>query len=437
MTTESAPLVPESGAVSSHRRNSVFFFRFALHATVCFILASGFVGADEPDVPSDTDEKGPAPLQKYGPPPPIAPEVMSRDENGRATLRATRLSEPIVLDGTLDDEVYSRIPPFTNFIQQEPHEGALATEQTEVWILFDESRVFVAARCWDSHPELMVANEMRRDHDGLNQNENFVVAFDSFYDRRNGFYFQTTPLGAIRELAIMDEGLGRNVDWNTVWDAKASRFDNGWTLEMAIPFKSLRYKKVREQIWGVQLRRTVRWKNEVSYISPMSAAYGGRGIHRYSEAATLVGIEVPMRSRNIELKPYALSALTTDNTAEEPFSNDLGGDVGFDAKYGITTGLVADFTYNTDFAQIEEDEQEVNLTRFSLFFPEKRDFFLEGSVVASGSRRAASTRFRWAAASPAAPVPIESALSTSGRVGWTRSGFPIRTSPSFGFVGTF
>jgi len=321
---------------------------------------------------------------------------MSRDENGRATLRATRLSEPIVLDGTLDDEVYSRIPPFTNFIQQEPHEGALATEQTEVWILFDESRVFVAARCWDSHPELMVANEMRRDHDGLNQNENFVVAFDSFYDRRNGFYFQTTPLGAIRELAIMDERLGRNVDWNTVWDAKASRFDNGWTLEMAIPFKSLRYKKVREQIWGVQLRRTVRWKNEVSYISPMSAAYGGRGIHRYSEAATLVGIEVPMRSRNIELKPYALSALTTDNTEEEPFSNDLGGDVGFDAKYGITNGLVADFTYNTDFAQIEEDEQEVNLTRFSLFFPEKRDFFLEGQGIFTfgGIQQGASRRAR-------------------------------------------
>jgi hypothetical protein len=350
---------------------------------------------------------------------------MSRDENGRTTLRASRLREPIVLDGKLDDAVYATTTPYTGFIQQEPNEGELATEQTEAWIFFDDRHIFVAARCYDSHPELMVANEMRRDHDGLNQNENFVVAFDPFYDRRNGFYFQTTPLGAIRELAITDEGLGRNVDWNTVWDAKASRFEDGWTLEMAIPFKSLRYNRVREQIWGVQLRRTVRWKNEVSYISAIPAAYGPRGIHRYSEAATLVGIEVPLRSRNVELKPYALSSLTTDQTAEEPFSNDLGGDVGFDAKYGITSGLVADFTYNTDFAQIEEDEQQVNLTRFSLFFPEKRDFFLEGEGIFAfgGVRQGRPGRTqRGNAANDLTPI-----MFFSRRIGLTEAGIdPIR-----------
>ncbi|HXV63609.1 MAG TPA: DUF5916 domain-containing protein [Vicinamibacteria bacterium] len=360
------------------------FFQFflspvALAACLSFPLADETASAQERDDPSNRGE--PPPVEIFGPPPPRAPEVLTRDANGRATLRATRLDEPIVVDGKLDDAVYSTVPPFTDFIQQEPNEGELATEQTEAWIFFDDRHVYVAARCWDSHPERIVANEMRRDHDGLNQNSNFVVAFDPFYDRRNGFYFQTNPLGAIRDLAIMDEGLARNTDWNTVWDAKASWFENGWTLEMAIPFKSLRYRRMRDQIWGVQMRRTVRWKNEVSYISPIPAAYGGRGIHRYSEAATLVGIEVPLSSRNIELKPYGLSSLTTDNTAEEPFSNEVGGDAGFDAKYGITNGLVADFTYNTDFAQIEEDEEEINLTRFSLFFPEKRDFFLEGQGI--------------------------------------------------------
>ena len=317
----------------------------------------------------------------FGPPPPVAPEVIARDDRGRATVRATRLKEPIVLDGRLDDDVYRSLPPLTGFIQQEPHEGELATEQTEAWIFFDDRNLYVAARCWDSHPERMVANEMRRDHNDINQNENFVVTLDTFYDRRNGFYFQTNPIGALRDQAVTDEGIGRNVDWNTVWDGKAHRFDQGWTLEMAIPFKSLRYNEGRRQVWGLNMRRAVQWKNEISFLSPIAASHGGRGVHRFSDAATVVGIEIPLGSRNVELKPYALSSVTTNQNAEPPFANRLGGDVGFDAKYGVTSGLIADFTYNTDFAQIEEDQQQINLTRFSLFFPEKRDFFLEGQGI--------------------------------------------------------
>ena len=320
-------------------------------------------------------------MEIFGPPPPVAPEVIARDDRGRATVRATRLKEPMVLDGRLDDDVYRSVPPLTGFIQQEPHEGQLATEQTEAWIFFDDRNLYVAARCWDSHPERMVANEMRRDHNDINQNENFVVTLDTFYDRRNGFYFQTNPIGALRDQAVTDEGIGRNVDWNTVWDSKAQRFDQGWTLEMAIPFKSLRYNEGRRQVWGLNMRRAVQWKNEMSFLSPIAASHGGRGVHRFSDAATVVGIEIPLGSRNIELKPYALSSVTTNQNAEPPFANRLGGDVGFDAKYGVTRGLIADFTYNTDFAQIEEDQQQINLTRFSLFFPEKRDFFLEGQGI--------------------------------------------------------
>jgi hypothetical protein len=150
---------------------------------------------------------------------------------------------------------------------------------------------------------------------------------------------------------------------------------------MAIPFKSLRYKPGSSQIWGINFRRIVRWKNEWSYLTPIAASYRGQGILKLSQGATLVGIEPPPRSLNLELKPYATSGLRTDLTADEPYSNDLDADAGFDVKYGVTRSLTLDFTYNTDFAQVENDEQQVNLTRFSLFFPEKREFFLEGQGI--------------------------------------------------------
>jgi len=320
-------------------------------------------------------------LPTFSPPPPRPPEVMTRDDEGRITVRATRLVEPIVLDGKLDDPIYSQVKALTGFIQQEPHEGEPATEETEAWIFFDESTLYVATRCWDSHPERMVANEMRRDNLGINQNENISFVVDTFYDRRNGFSFQVNPLGGLRDQTVGNEGESNNVDWNTVWDAKTSRFDQGWTLEMAFPFKSLRFKQAGQQVWSVNLRRTVTWKNERSFLAPIAASHGTRGVNRFSDAATLVGVEVPGATRNLEVKPYALSSLTTDQTADPRFSNDPNGDVGFDAKYGVTRGLITDFTYNTDFAQIEEDDQEINLTRFSLFFPEKRDFFLEGQAI--------------------------------------------------------
>ena len=376
--------------------------------------------------PARGEEEPVQELDIFGPPPPAAPAVISRDAAGQATARATRLDEPIVIDGELDDAIYSRVPPLTGFIQQEPLSGEPATEATEAWVFYDDDNVYVAARCWDSHPELMVANEMRRDNDNILQNENFVVAFDTFYDRRNGFYFQTTPLGALRDLAITDEGIGRNVDWNTVWNARAAVFEGGWTLEIVIPFKSVRFNKRRDQVWGVQMRRTVKWKNEVSYLTPIPASFGPQGIHRYSAAGTLVGIEIPSAARNIELKPYGLATVNTNNTIDPPTSNDLGGDFGFDAKFGLTSGLVADFTYNTDFAQIEEDQQQVNLTRFSLFFPEKRDFFLEGQgIFAFGGVRQGSTR--GAIRRGSADTDLTPILFFSRRIGLTEDGVdPIR-----------
>ena len=318
-----------------------------------------------------------------GPPPPNPPAVINRDERGRATIRAIKLREGIRLDGQLDESVYQTVRAITGFIQQAPDEGAPATEKTEAWIMFDERYLYVAGRVWDSAPPSeWVANEMRRDTAQLRQNDTFAVILDTFYDRRNGVAFYTNPLGALADFALTNEG-NPNSDWNPVWDVRTGRFDGGWTVEMEIPFQSLRFRPGPVQVWGVQLRRNVRRKNEWAYITPLpiSAGSGPGGIFRVSDAATLVGLEVPGGSRNLEIKPYGIGGLTTDVNASPPQSNAGDGDFGVDVKYGITQNLTADFTYNTDFAQVEVDEQQVNLTRFSLFFPEKREFFLEGRGI--------------------------------------------------------
>lgn len=316
------------------------------------------------------------------PAPPEAPEVIRRDASGRATIRATRISTPLQVDGDLTEEVYQSVRSIGDLIQQDPSPGDLTTEPTEFWIFFDDQNFYVAARLYDSHPERIVANEMRRDNTNIVNNQNFTVVLDTFHDRRSGFLFQTNPLGALRDALITDEG-SPNTDWNTIWDVKTSRSDEGWTLEMVIPFKSLRYSAGREQVWGINIRRSIRWKNEYAYVTPVPPSFGGPAVYRVSFGATLVGVQAPVASRSFEVKPYVISSLHTNRAATPAVENDLLGDVGLDVKYGLSRGLTADFTYNTDFAQVEEDNQQVNLTRFSLFFPEKREFFLEGQGIFS------------------------------------------------------
>ena len=298
-----------------------------------------------------------------------------------ATVRAIKLSDDIHLDGRLDEPVYQTVPPITDFIQQMPDEGAPATEKTEAWIMFDSTHIYVSGRMWDSAPPSeWVASEMRRDTRQLREDDGFWVAFDTFHDQRNAVAFYTNPLGAIGDFAITNEG-NPNGDWNPVWDLRAGRFEGGWTVEMAIPFTSLRYRPGPTQVWGVQLRRSIRRKNELAYLAPVPIAAGRRGIFRLSDAATMVGLEVPAAHHNVDVKPFGIAGLTTDVDASPPTRNDTDGDAGLDVKYGITQNLTADLTYNTDFAQVEVDEQQVNLTRFSTFFPEKREFFLEGRGI--------------------------------------------------------
>ena len=325
------------------------------------------------------------------PMPPAPPAVIARDAQRRATVRAVKLATGIRLDGVLDEPAYETVPPLDGFIQQEPNEGALASERTEAWVLFDANNIYIAARLWDSAPpSAWVANEMQRDTPQLRDNDTFWVAFDTFNDRRNGVAFYTNPLGALGDVGISNEG-NPNGDWNPVWDVRTGRFEGGWTVEMEIPFKSLRYHPGPEPVWGINFRRLVRRKNERSHLTPIPISAGRRGLFRLSEAAMLVGLELPATGNVVEVKPYTIGGATTDVSASPP--TEWNGDAGVDLKFGITRNLTADLTFNTDFAQVEVDEQQVNLTRFSLFFPEKREFFLEGRGIFDFARGAGpSTR---------------------------------------------
>jgi hypothetical protein len=312
-----------------------------------------------------------------GPPPPTLPETISRDDQGRATVRAVRVTTPMRVDGTLDEAIYTTVKPASGFIQMEPQAGQPATEKTEVWVFFDQANVYVTFRAWESEPDQVIVNEMRRDSANIRQGDSVEFSFDTFRDRRNAILFEANALGGRTDLQSTNERQ-MNIDWNPVWTLKAGRFEGGWTIEAALPFKSIRYAPGTVQDWGFQARRSVKAKNEIAYLTKLPPSLGlGRADFSASLYANLVGMEAPPLSRTLELKPYAIADLTTDNTSTPKRAQDLSGDAGIDAKYSITQNLTADLSYNTDFAQVEADEQQVNLTRFSLFFPEKRDFFLE------------------------------------------------------------
>ena len=321
-------------------------------------------------------------LESGAPAPPIPPDTISRDQTGRATIRAVRIPEGLLIDGQFDEAVYQTIAPFGGFIQIEPNAGAPATERTDAWVFFDDTNLYIAARAWDSAPESeWVVNEMRRDSFNVLQNENLGFLIDTFYDRRNGIIFTINPIGGRMDGEVSNER-SYNGDWNPIWEVETGRFEGGWSLEVAIPFKSMRYRPGRSQVWGFQMSRNVRHKNERSYLTGLDPGLGRAAIFQVSQSATLVGLEVPASGRLIEIKPYLIGDVNSDLSASPSVSNAFGGNVGLDLiKYGITENLTADFTVNTDFAQVEADEQQVNLTRFSLFFPEKREFFLENQGI--------------------------------------------------------
>jgi hypothetical protein len=358
--------------------------------------------------------------------PAVPSAVMEKDGSGHITIRAVRVTRAPSIDGVLDDEVYQLVPASSGFIQQEPKEGAPATDDANVWVLYDDNNLYISARLFQD-PKAIVATEMRRDSRELTRNDNFALVLDTFLDHRSAFFFYMSAAGGMFDGLITEESQN-NREWNTVWDGRTGRFEGGWTAEFSIPFRSLRYAPGRDQTWGINFRRIMIAKNELHTLAPVPASYGPAGVQRMSLAATLTGLQVPTAGRNFEIKPYALSSVTTDKLTSPAKSNDPKGNIGFDMKYGVTRGLNLDVSYNTDFAQVEDDEQQVNLTRFSLFFPERRDFFLEGQgIFTFGGVRLDGTSSggnvpilffgRRIGLTNGRPIPLTAGARLTGRVG--------------------
>jgi hypothetical protein len=371
----------------------------------------------------------PLSAQFPGPPAPEAPDVIARDAAGVASLRAVRTAQPLRIDGILDEAFYAGTPSISDFRQLEPRYGEPAAERTEVWLAFDDEHVYVAFRCWDSDMARLVATEMRRDSTVMWQGNDIVsFIFDPFFDRRNSIAFTINPLGGRSDGQVVNDRQYSS-DWNPVWSLKTGRFEGGWTLETAIPFKSLRYNTSDTQVWGFNALRVKRATNELSTLSPVPPAQGQQAVQRASSAAALFGLEPPRGGRSVDLKPYVTSNVTTDRLGRPAAPTARGADVGLDAKLAVTQNVTADFTVNTDFAQVEADEQQVNLTRFSLFFPEKREFFLEnqgtfafGGVAIGNVNTAASDApmlfySRRIGLDGTRVVPLEVGGRTTGRIG--------------------
>jgi hypothetical protein len=296
-----------------------------------------------------------------------------------AQVQARLATVPPSIDGRLDDPVWQEAVPIDAFYQREPVLGAPASERTVVRILYDAGHIYLAFECFDSNPQGIVANQMRRDAD-LGENDNVEVIFDTYNDRRGGVFFSTNPLGARRDMLLTNEGRSRNEAWDRVWTSRAQIHAAGWSAEIAIPFDQLRYAAGTEGTWGINISRTIRRKNEKVFLLPPPLSYGSRGSYRTSRLSALKGLGTLRATTPFEAVPYISGGVFKDRQAVDR-ANQFNGDLGFDLKYGLTPSLTADVSYNTDFAQVEADQEQVNLTRFSLFFPEKRDFFLEGAGV--------------------------------------------------------
>jgi uncharacterized protein DUF5916/cellulose/xylan binding protein with CBM9 domain len=292
--------------------------------------------------------------------------------DGHRVVGAVEARAPITVDGALDEQAWRDAQPAGDFIQAEPHEGDAASEPTDVRIVYDHDALYIGVVCHDATPSALVVNDIRKDF-AAGEQDSFEVILDTFADRRNGFVFVVNPAGAKSDTQIANEGRDVNTSWDAVWTVATTRGESGWTAEMRIPFKTLRFERGADRIWGVNFSRRIRRKNEVDYWSPVPRVYN---LYRAGMAGTLSGLPDASQGRNLRLKPW-IGVDLTRGVGGDRFDRD--GEAGLDLKYGVTPSLTLDVTVKPDFAQAEADEQQVNLTQFSLFFPEKREFFLENS----------------------------------------------------------
>lgn len=335
-----------------------------------------------------------------------------RSPDGRLVVHAVETAAPVRIDGALDDEVWRRARPVGGFVQSEPRDGEPATEATEVRVAFDRTTLYIAATLHDSDPHGVV-NDIRKDFRSSDQ-DTFEVIIDTFADRRNGFVFMTNREGARGDQQVANEGREINTSWDAVWFVRTRQTDEGWTAEMAIPLRSLRFDRDGDGSWGINFSRRIRRKNEVDFWSPVPRAYN---LARVSMAGDLAGLPSLTPGRNLQIKPYVLASAVRE-TGGGAF--DAGADIGLDLKYGVTPALTLDVAVNPDFAQVEADEQQVNLTQFSQFFPEKREVFLENSGIFYVGDAARNNRVTLT------PTPDEDLLLFhSRRIGLRADGTPI------------
>jgi hypothetical protein len=338
----------------------------------------------------------------------------------RYVIEAQRADKAPHIDGILDDPAWQSATVIDKFTQQEPNIGEPATERTEVRVVYDGGHLYIGVHAFDSQPGGVVATEQRRDADRLLDEDNFQVILDTFNDSRNGYMFVTTPLGAKLEQQISEEGenSGRgtnsniNRNWDGIWESAAHVTEDGWTAEISIPTTTLRFNNTQMQNWGINFMRTVTRKHEIAFWAPIPKPYT---LMRVSLAGALTGLRSLSQGMDLKFKPFVVSGLRSQHTAlSEDALRTYPRNIGFDAKYGVTSGLNLDVSYNTDFAQVEADEQQVNLTRFSLLFPEKRDFFLENAGM-----------FNMGTGTSFSSTPAETDLLFTRRIGLSETGQPV------------
>lgn len=370
----------------------------------------------------------------------------AQSPNGRAPARSFRATvlpdtdELPVVDGRVSEAVWQRVEPLTGFTQQDPRQGEPATEPTEVRLLFTPTHVYVGVICFDRDPSSIIRTQSKRDG-SLAETDSIVFVLDTFNDNQNAFVFGTNPIGIEYDGQVAREGQSSGVpigggftlaqtvaagsqrgsisafnpNWDGDWTVRAQVTERGWEAEIAIPFKTLRYAPGADRTWGFNVLRNIRHKNEQVYLAPIPRGFD---IYRVSEAAKITGIRLPPR-RDVKLIPYGLAAASKDFTRAAD-QTDGRGTGGLDLKWGVRPSLTLDATVNTDFAQVEADEQQLNLTRFDLFFPEKRPFFLENaSTFQVGQPQQADLFFsRRIGLSPAgAPIDILAGTRLSGKLG--------------------
>ena len=303
---------------------------------------------------------------------------------------ALRATEVPTLDGdVLGDPAWKNAPPITSFVQEQPDEGQPASEKTEVRVIFTADTLYVGVVLYDSDPGGIIVSDARRDAP-MDDTDSFQMIVDTYRDRQNGFVFGTNPAGVEYDGQVTNEGQGGgglgfgqmqsagsgsgfNINWDGAWTVRSKITVQGWSTEFAIPFRTLRYPAATEQAWGINFQRNIRRKNERAFWAPIPRQFN---LYRLSLAGSLTGVQTPAL-KNLRITPYVLGNALESGVI--PADSEFLGEVGGDLKYSLTPSLTLDATVNTDFAQVEVDDQQVNLDRFNLFFPEKRPFFLENA----------------------------------------------------------